>query len=138
MQPDEGTGDADWWEFQHPCGLRLLYSVNHIDNLGAVCASLPEPEHAERHFPFRKTDYSFPGRTITDPHHDYTLNKYRATVSELNHLHEFQVWRMGDDGNEVPIGYPTSETDANCVVAELESHHHKQIYWISRYVNVST
>ncbi|GAB5407565.1 MAG: hypothetical protein Aurels2KO_57960 [Aureliella sp.] len=134
MQPEEGTGDADWWAFCYPCGLQLLYSVNHDNDLGAVCANLPEPEHVVRHIPFAKPDYSVPAQSDTAPHHEYTLRQFRETFPELNHLHGYQVWRMGDDGNEVKIGFPTSETDAECMVAEFESHKHKQIYWVSRCV----
>ena len=138
MRPEEGTGDADWWAFRYPCGLQLLYSVNHDNDLGAVCASLPEPEHTERHLPFSQSDFNIVDKGATALDHEYTMHKFGGTVPELSRLHEFQVWRMGDDGNEVKIGFPTSETDANCLVAEFESHHHKQIYWMSRCVNAST
>ncbi len=53
----------------------------------------------------------------------------------LRELEAFQVWRQGDDGNQVKVGAPTTKRDADCWVAELESHHHKQIYWVSRCIN---
>lgn len=40
-----------------------------------------------------------------------------------------QVWRMGDDGNEMPVRYATSITDTRCITSELESRNHKQVFW---------
>ena len=138
MLPEDGTGDADWWAFQYPCGLRLLYGVTHETELAAASANLPQPEHAKRHVPFPQTACTVPATDVTAPNHEYTLHQFSTRIDELNHLRDFQVWRMGDDGNETKIGFPTSYTDGRCLVAEFESHHHKQIYWVSRCVNVST
>ena len=43
MLPEDGTGDDDWWAFQYPCGLRLLYGVTHETELAAASANLPQP-----------------------------------------------------------------------------------------------
>ena len=53
-------------------------------------------------------------------------------ATSLATLTAFQVWGQGDDGNAMPVGFPTSERDAKCWVAELELHGHKQTYWYGR------
>ena len=126
---EEGTGDADWWGYVWPCGLRVLFSVNHDNDLGAVHAGMPEPPHVRRH-PLLPA-----GALIEVPsklnlgEHEFLIATYSGKTPELQRLHSCQLWRMGDDGNAVPVGRPTSESDAACWKRQLEATGHKQIYW---------
>ena len=51
--------------------------------------------------------------------------------TELSEV-RWTVWRQGDDGNPFPVRTRLSEDAADRLVAELESHGHKQLYWKER------
>lgn len=129
----DGLGDADYWAFEYPCGLRLLYEFIHPIGEGAAgyanaFGDLPEIAHGMRHLPFPKP--ALTPATLDDNSREIEAYSSREPwATPLTTLHSFQVWRQGDDGNEMPVGQPTTERDARCWVEELESHGHKQIYW---------
>lgn len=128
----DGLGDADYWAFLHPCGMRLAYEFIHPLNsdsrgIANVLADLPELEHGRRHIPFPHDTIVSAGES--NAAELATLQKIEPWATALSTLAAFQVWRQGDDGNQIPVGLPTSERDAQCWVRELESHGHKQLYW---------
>ena len=129
----DGLGDADFWAFTYPCGMKLLYEFIHplvptADGIANVYGDLPEFAHAERHIPFPKNSIhqSSPENNKREIEHFKTVEPWPAEISSL---FSYQVWRQGDDGNEMPVGEPTSQRDAECWVRELDSHGHKQTYW---------
>lgn len=112
--PHQSTSTCDCWAWQYPCGLKLTVEFPHAaDGQGVVSADLPEIEHVLRHLPVPRSDC----RILSSP------------AEEFESLRRFQVCRQGDDGNPFTIGQPTSERDAQCLVAQFESHGHKQLYW---------
>ena len=42
------------------------------------------------------------------------------------------VWRQDDIGNRFPVDSFPSQEAAKRLAQELESHGHKQLYWVSR------
>ena len=42
------------------------------------------------------------------------------------------VWRQGDDGNPDVVRRRVSKPEADRLVAEFESHGHKQLYWAEK------
>jgi hypothetical protein len=134
VTPEEGLlYDVNWWCFRAECGLRLSYSMMQDGSSGALTASLPESEHALRHDPWARSKSKPREDQYVDRDETELIQRFQREFPALGRLHDFQVWRMGDDGNAMPVGYPTSELDAQCLVAGFESHkyRHKQIYWYS-------
>ncbi len=129
----DGLGDSDNWAFSYPCGLKLCFQLIHpigdgLEGIANIFGDLPEFEHGVRHYPFPgshvvASDLEVNARDIE------ALSKLPRFETPLASLHTRQVWRQGDDGNEMPVGKPTSERAAECWVAELQSHGHKQLYW---------
>ena len=97
----------------------------------SVFADIPEIEYGLRHIPFPQIVQSRLTLKDNEAAINALLDREPWTTS-LATIHHFQVWRQGDDGNQMPVAPPTSERDAKCRVQELESHGHKQIYWYSR------
>lgn len=130
----DGLGDADFWAFEYSCGLQVAFEFLHEDPQGGgrVVADSPETEHILRHIPFptnacrKATEEEFRSQLAE------LVKWYPHRQAEIENLRAFQVWRQGDDGNRFPVGEPTSERDAKCWVAQLESLGHKQAYWYSR------
>ena len=48
------------------------------------------------------------------------------------------VYRQDDNGNVFEVARGLSEAEARKLAAELESHGHKQLYWVSREDRSST
>jgi len=109
----DGVGMADYWSFGFSCGLQIVYEFLHNGGKASIYADVPEFDHVVRHLPF-------PSSIIKPGIESGDLAKTSS---------DFQVWRQGDDGNEMTVGEPTSKRDAKCWVKELESHGHKQTYW---------
>lgn len=128
---EPGLGDADYWAIQFNCGLKVLFEAYHDSQDVMVAADLPSVQHVARHLQhWDKHLVDESDRFVED--HDSMIQRFASEMPELNELKSYQVWRQGDDGNQVPIGSPTTKRDAECWVAEFESHRHKQIYWVSR------
>ncbi|WP_425396182.1 hypothetical protein [Aeoliella sp.] len=128
----DGLGAADFWAFEYPCGLQVVFQFVHTQPGGLVLADSPEVEHVARHVPFDGSDMQ---RIDADALHselDLLLSALPDRKPEIDSLHAFQVWRQGDDGNPFRIGKPTSERDAKCLVQHYEALGHKQLYWCSR------
>jgi hypothetical protein len=132
----DGIGDAEYWAFLYPCGMKLLYEFTHglglapaSNGFANVYGDLPEFEHARRHIPF-SLDLSLSSGEANAAE-IAAFRKIEPWATVISSLNAFQVWRQGDDGNEMPVGLPTSQRDAQCWVNELESHGHKQMYWYS-------
>ena len=124
-------GPMERWAFQYPCGLKLVYLLDLIGHYTLVTADVPEVAHVARHLPFDSARVQLAPKSEMQKQIDTDLSFYPERQSEFDGLHVAQVWRQGDDGNEFPVGELTSERDAKCHVAELESHGHKQLYWYS-------
>jgi hypothetical protein len=104
----EGLGEADFWAFEFPCGLKVVCELVHLSHFARI-----DDEQFRSHL---KQIISL------DP----------TRQSEIESLRSFQVWRQGDDGVPIEIGEPTSERDAKCWIHQLESGGHKQLYWSTR------
>jgi hypothetical protein len=127
----DGLGDADYWAVEFDCGLRVAFEFLHHGPSACVFASEPVPEHVRRHLShWRDHFHEYPAEAFARERKHF-IESFAAQRPELTRLHDFQLWRQGDDGNPVKVGFATSELDAKCWQAELESHNHKQIYWVS-------
>lgn len=128
----DGLGDADYWALECDCTLKIGFEFVHLGKGGLVYASEPIGQHVARHLSHWKDAlHEVPAETMK-PEYAGTIERFAATIPALNELAAFQLWRQGDDGNQIEIGTPTSRLNAECLLAELESHKHKQTYWISR------
>lgn len=125
----DGLGNSDFWAFEYPCGLQVVYEFVHLGPAALALADSPEVEHVIRHSPFDR-DVCFP---MTEEGLSRELERlrdwYPSREREVSLLHGFQVWRQDDNGNVFRVGEPTSERDAVCLVNQLESSGHKQTYW---------
>jgi hypothetical protein len=127
----DGLGDADYWAVEFNCGLRVTFEFLHFGNGASVFASEPVPHHVQRHLShWREFLNEYPPETF-ELDRTYMIQAFAVEMPQLMKLHSYQLWRQGDDGNQVKVGFPTSLQDATCWQAELESHKHKQIYWVS-------
>lgn len=129
----EGVDEANYWAVEFECGLQVIFEFVNRCPRGTIYANEPVPEHVRRHFPDRKSQLVIPPAVAFQEGSKATIPQFATEFSELLELNSFQVWRQGDDGNPMKVGGPTSKRDADCRVAEFESHHHKQIYWVSRF-----
>lgn len=128
---EPGLGNADYWAIQFDCGLKVLFEAFHDSPQVMVAADLPCPQHVERHLQhWRKALVDVSDQFLDD--HASMIRRFSSEMPELEELRSYQVWRQGDDGNQVRCGLSTTKRDAECWLAEFESHHHKQIYWVSR------
>ena len=135
---EPGLGDADYWAVEFECGLKLSFEFFHQSGGGSVLSDLPCVQHVRRHL--RHWDHElvdYPIETFA-PDRNGMIERFASEIPALLELDAYQVWRQGDDGNQVKVGALTTKRDADCWVAEFESHHHKQIYWVSRGVNAAT
>ena len=132
--PEDGLiYDYHHWVFAAECGFRIWYSFSAAGPPeGVVNTSLPEDDHFLRHDSWACTNTKRRDGIEFKTDIAKLIAYHSKTYPEVNDLASFQVWRMGDDGNEMPVGFPTSAIDARCHVLELESHKHKQIYWCTR------
>lgn len=98
------------------CGLKIRFefSPSKVD----VYSNDANPQHLVRHIEKLSASVRF------------ELVEETGTSCEVE-SRNYQVWRQGDDGNAMRVGLPTSRLDADCWQAELESHKHKQIYWVA-------
>lgn len=135
---EPGLGNADYWAIQFECGLKLAFEFFHMSEGANVLADLPCAQHVRRHLRHWEHDLAdYPPETFAFDR-EAMIERFRKEIPALLELDAYQVWRQGDDGNQVKVGVPTTKRDADCWVAEFESHHHKQIYWVSRCINIST
>ena len=123
-----GRSYPDSWVVQFDCGLLVGFEFGLHDG-GAVFATEFSAQHILRHLNhWRKHMVEYP----SDSHRKHRSMRYFATSTlEGRNWRGYQLWRQGDDGNPVRIGDPTTRRDAMCWQAQLESHKHKQIYWVS-------
>lgn len=124
-------GLADYWVVEFDCGLRLGFEFFHLSFGGSVFADLPAPQHARRHLRHWETHLADMPPEACERDRNTMITLFESEIPELRELNSFQVWRQGDDGNSIPVGYPTTRRDADCWVQELESQVHKQSYWCS-------
>jgi hypothetical protein len=135
---EPGLGDADYWAVQFECGLELGFEFFHLSEGASVYADMPCPQHVRRHLRHWDGELVDVPPDMFAPDREAMIERFAGQNPALLELDAFQVWRQGDDGKQVKVGLPTTKRDAECWVAEFESHHHKQIYWVSRRVNAST
>jgi len=122
----DGIGPYDLWAMRFACGLEVLLLAFHWD-LQAGVALEPDQEnhvvlessttdwaHIATHLPFEAGAVSvwMPDRRASDPL-DWT------------------VLRQDDNGNVFEVKSCSSSCEAHGIVRELESHGHKQIYWVT-------
>lgn len=125
-----GLGPTDWWAFEYPCGLQIMFQFLQLTERGLrVLADSPEIDHVLHHLPFPGSSCEvIPAETLA--RELQLLRKtYPERGRELDQLHAFQIWRQGDDGNKFKIGEPTSRRTAECLVKHYDSLRHKQLYW---------
>lgn len=128
----DGLGDADYWAIEFDCGLKISFEFLHHGEQGSVLATEPVPQHAGRHLSRWRTELSEQPPELFERDRDSMIESFAKEMPELSECDHFQLWRQGDDGNQVKVGIPTSRQDAECWSRELESHKHKQVYWVSR------
>jgi hypothetical protein len=131
----DGLGNADFWAFEYPCGLQVVFEFVHESNGGRVVADSPEVDHVLRHIPFTSSECITVDESALQSEIQRMLSAFPERRTEIEFLHSFQVWRQGDDGNSFRVGEPTSERDAKCRVQQFEALAHKQLYW---YLSVDT
>lgn len=131
----DGLGNADIWGFEFECGLQVAIECLHSSyaKLGArVVADSPEVEHAQRHLSFlREENLPISEERIAEDL-GRLVQRFPNRQEEIANLHAWQVWRIDDNGNVYKVGEPTSERAARCLVKQLESHPHKQMYWCEK------
>lgn len=128
----DGLGNADFWAFEYPCGLQLVYQFLHQCNGGIVVADSPEIQHVLRHIPFDRSDCVVIDEPLLQSELSRLIEAFPERRPEIESLHAFQVWRHDENGNAFTVGEPTSERDAKCWVQHFERLGHKQSYWYSR------
>lgn len=128
----DGLGNADYWAVEFPCGLGVALEFIHWGTTGTVFATEPVCQHVERHLKHWQSHLCAYPPEAFERERAYCIERFTPEFPGLLELQSFQAWRQGDDGNYVLVGTPTSKRDADCWVAELESHQHKQIYGVDR------
>jgi hypothetical protein len=122
----DGIGPYDLWAMRFACGLEVLLLAFHWD-LQAGVALDPDQEnrvvlesssadwaHIAIHLPFDAGAVTvwMPDRRASDPL-DWT------------------VLRQDDNGNVFEVQSCSSRCEAHGIARKLESHGHKQIYWVT-------
>ena len=128
----DGLGPADFWGFEYPCGLQVVFEFLHESGGGRIIADSPEIEHILRHIPFPAESCIRVDQECMETELTQRLLAFPDRQSEIESLHSFQVWRQGTDGNPFKVGSPTSKRDAECWVNQLDSLGHHQHYWCER------
>ena len=90
---------------------------------------IPEVAHVARHLKFDTSRIEFVSEEGLQAQIECELRYYPERKAEFDSRRVVQVWRQGDDGNKFRVGELTSLRDAKCLIAEFESHGHKQLYW---------
>lgn len=129
---EPGLGEADYWAVQFDCGLKIGFEFFHLTDNASVYAALPCAQHVRRHLRHWDRDLVEVPREMQEPDRTAMIERYSREMPELLELEDYQVWRQGDDGNPIRVGVPTTKRDAECWISNLESHFHKQIYWVTR------
>lgn len=139
VKEDPGLGLVDRWAVEYDCGLKILFEFYHyFPESGIIYTDMPCVQHTERHLQHWKNATGLYSEESLQHERNSMIQRFHHVMPELLELHAYQVWRQGDDGNPMPMGYPTTHRDAQCWAAELESSMHKQIYWVSRCDDVSS
>jgi hypothetical protein len=124
--------DFSYWAVEFDCGLKVAFEFPDQGYPASVMATEPVAQHVRRHLKHWQSELrEYPPGTL-ELNYTVMLDRFVAKVPELTELCNYQLWRQGDDGNQVAIGVPTTQRDAACWQSELESHKHKQIYWVTR------
>jgi hypothetical protein len=69
---------------------------------------------------------------------DEIVTELRLRTTDLPWVHpqvtfrRHALWRQDDNGNRYEVGVYTSCAEATHALRELESHHHRQFYWVVR------
>ncbi len=133
----DGLGDADYWAIEFECGLQVGFEFLHgmpprILPPGTVLATEWNAHHARRHLAgWNAKLIEFPS-DVFHREREWTFKRYPESLLDPANQPQWQLMRMGDDGNPMAIGQPTSKPDAECWKAEFESRGHKQTYWIDQ------
>lgn len=129
---EDMLGDLDYWVVEFDCGLQVAFECPHHAETCGLLATEYAPQHVSRHLSHWGDDLeAIPDEAFAADREDMLL-RFADSMPELIENRSYQLWRQGDDGNSMTIGEPTSNLDAKCWQAELESHKHKQIYWVSK------
>lgn len=127
----DGLGNANHFAVEFDCGLIVAFECYDEGDAVFVVATEPAPQHVKRHLSHWDSNLE----NIFDcdgPMSDrrVVLDSFLERMPHLLESNCYQLMRQGDDGNQFPIGEPTSKLDASCWMAELEARGHKQTYWI--------
>lgn len=128
----DGRGNADFWAFEYPCGLQVVFEFSHQTEGGLILADSPEIDHILRHIPFPPDSCVRIDQDTLDSQLKRLVSAYPERQAEVQSLHSYQVWRQGTDGNPFKVGNPTSKRDAECWVKHFDSLGHHQHYWSSK------
>lgn len=128
----DGMGDADYWGVEFECGLKVVFEFLHCGRGARVLATEPVAQHVERHLKHWSDQLRRLPPQMFEGDRKEMIALFAETMPELREVASFQLWRQGDDGNEMKVGDPTSRLDAECWQSELESHKHKQTYWVTK------
>lgn len=125
---EDGLGPCDYWAFEFPCGLGLVFPYPHYAACGAIMVEDPDVHHAMRHSPFAREHCQTLDGFLREEMQRVAL-RFPDRAAKFLTLQAFQVWRVDDNDNVFAVGDPVSESDAKCWIAELESHGHKQMFY---------
>ena len=126
---NDDPGLIERWAFEYECGLRLVFQLDVDHQRTFVIPDIPEIAHVARHLPFAPFRVNLASDTEIAKQMFTAVKLWPDREKEFDVLKVAQVWRQGDDGNQIPIGRPTSQRDAQCHVSDLENRGHKQLYW---------
>lgn len=131
----DGLGDADYWAIEFECGLQVGFEFLHgipptILPPGTVLATEWNAHHVRRHLNVWNAHLVEFASEVFDLERKWTFKHFPEYPLDPANQSHWQLMRMGDDCNPMPIGQPTSKLDAECWQAEFESRGHKQTYWV--------
>ena len=118
-----GISPAPWqsWIMAATCGLHInIFCVEHLER-AIVYANWPQLNHIIRHLDLP----SQPSWRIDTENPD----QYKAIVKPS----PVELKRIDDNGVEYSVGLFDFEEEAQCRLAEFESHRHKQTYFITQH-----
>jgi hypothetical protein len=133
----DGLGDADYFAIEFDCGLQVAFEFLHgippsILPPGTVLATEWNAHHVRRHLSIWNAQLVEFADDVFFREREWAFKHFPQLLLDPANQSRWQLMRMGDDGNPMAIGQPTSKPDAECWQAEFESRGHKQTYWVDQ------
>ena len=124
-------GPMERWAFRYKCGLQLIYQLDAYNKQTVIFPDVPEIQHVALHLPFQRSRVTLIPESDLTEQLQFALKMHPQRQAEFNGLTVAQVWRQGDDGNQMPVDPPTSERAAKCRIEKFQTgqYKHKQSYW---------